>query len=202
VALAAAKGDKTLSELASPFGVYPNQISAWKKQLADRLPELFEDAMLAVLEKSASRLIRPPSMSTTELASTYPVTRPPEIFSPEPGMPTRLAAWPVVILMREPFSPIAVEAVPPCMLRGATTGWRLRHQRAKSVASRAHRLLGQATLILRRACVGGLCGATMFVPASPILVRPVPLLSIGRPSVEKVGRLCEAIQDQIRVPCY
>ena len=36
VALAAAKGDKTLSELASKFGVYPNQISAstdgvWQK---------------------------------------------------------------------------------------------------------------------------------------------------------------------------
>ena len=43
VALAAAKGDKTLSELASQFGVYPNQISAWKKQLLDQLPELFED---------------------------------------------------------------------------------------------------------------------------------------------------------------
>jgi transposase-like protein len=43
VALAAAKGDKTLSELASQFGVYPNQISAWKKQLIDQLPELFED---------------------------------------------------------------------------------------------------------------------------------------------------------------
>lgn len=43
VALAASKGDKTLSELASQFGVYPNQISAWKKQLLDQLPELFED---------------------------------------------------------------------------------------------------------------------------------------------------------------
>jgi putative transposase len=43
VALAAAKGDKTLSELASQLGVYPNQISAWKKQLVDQLPELFED---------------------------------------------------------------------------------------------------------------------------------------------------------------
>jgi putative transposase len=43
VALAAAKGDKTLSELASQFGVYPNQISAWKKQLVEQLPELFAD---------------------------------------------------------------------------------------------------------------------------------------------------------------
>ena len=43
VALAAAKGDKTLSELSSQFGVYANQISAWKKQLLEQAPELFED---------------------------------------------------------------------------------------------------------------------------------------------------------------
>ena len=43
VALAAAKGDKTLSELSGQFGVYANQISAWKKQLVDQAPELFED---------------------------------------------------------------------------------------------------------------------------------------------------------------
>ena len=43
VALAAAKGDKTLAELASQYGVYPNQISAWKKQLVDQIDELFRD---------------------------------------------------------------------------------------------------------------------------------------------------------------
>lgn len=43
VALAAARGDKTLAELASQYGVYPNQISAWKKQLVEGMPELFED---------------------------------------------------------------------------------------------------------------------------------------------------------------
>ncbi len=43
VALAAAKGDKTLAELASQHGVYPHQISAWKKQLLDQVAELFED---------------------------------------------------------------------------------------------------------------------------------------------------------------
>ena len=43
VALAAAKGDKTLAELASQYGIYPNQISAWKKQLLGQMSELFED---------------------------------------------------------------------------------------------------------------------------------------------------------------
>jgi hypothetical protein len=41
--LAAAKGDKTLSELASKFKVHPTQISEWKKQLLGRAAELFQD---------------------------------------------------------------------------------------------------------------------------------------------------------------
>ncbi len=44
VALAAAKGDKTLAELASQYEVYPNQISAWKKQLLSGVSDLFEEA--------------------------------------------------------------------------------------------------------------------------------------------------------------
>jgi len=41
VALAAAKGDKTISELASEYGVHPTQITKWKRQLLDSLPEIF-----------------------------------------------------------------------------------------------------------------------------------------------------------------
>ena len=41
VALAAAKDDKTIAQLASQFGVHPNQVNQWKKQLLDSLPEVF-----------------------------------------------------------------------------------------------------------------------------------------------------------------
>jgi putative transposase len=41
VALEAAKGVRTLSELNSAFGVHPTVISQWKRQLLDGAPEIF-----------------------------------------------------------------------------------------------------------------------------------------------------------------
>jgi putative transposase len=41
VAIEAIKGEKTLSEPAGRFGIHPNQITMWKKQAIESLPEIF-----------------------------------------------------------------------------------------------------------------------------------------------------------------
>lgn len=41
VALEALKGNKTLTELSSEYGVHVNIISRWKLELTQNLPELF-----------------------------------------------------------------------------------------------------------------------------------------------------------------
>lgn len=43
VALEAVKGDKTIAQLGSEYGVHPNQIGQWKKRLLEELPSLFSD---------------------------------------------------------------------------------------------------------------------------------------------------------------
>lgn len=43
VAMEAIKGEATLAELASRYQVHPNQITKWKKQAMQGLPDLFAD---------------------------------------------------------------------------------------------------------------------------------------------------------------
>ena len=42
VALAAVKGEKTITELAQHFDVHPNQIQDWKRRLLDDADAVFE----------------------------------------------------------------------------------------------------------------------------------------------------------------
>jgi putative transposase len=44
VALAALKGDRTISQVAAAFQVHPNQIYKWRRQLLDLAPTLFESS--------------------------------------------------------------------------------------------------------------------------------------------------------------
>jgi len=43
VAFEALKGEDTLSSIASKYGIHPNQITTWKKQLQSGMKEVFKD---------------------------------------------------------------------------------------------------------------------------------------------------------------
>ena len=43
VALEALKGEKTMAQLSSEFGVHVNQIRQWRQKLLEELPGLFSD---------------------------------------------------------------------------------------------------------------------------------------------------------------
>jgi len=65
-ALAAVRGDRTSSELASQFGVHPTQLGQWKRRLLEGAAELFsddrrrevreQDALIADLYEQIGRL--------------------------------------------------------------------------------------------------------------------------------------------------
>src|SRR5258706_8002103 len=43
IALEAIKGQKTIQEIASHYGVHPNQVTNWKRQAVQGTPALFAD---------------------------------------------------------------------------------------------------------------------------------------------------------------
>lgn len=43
VALEAVKEEKTIAQIGSEYGVYPNQVGQWKKHILKELPLLFSD---------------------------------------------------------------------------------------------------------------------------------------------------------------
>lgn len=48
VALEALKEQKTMSQLSSEYGVHPNQISMWKKELIEKASQVFDTGSNAV----------------------------------------------------------------------------------------------------------------------------------------------------------
>jgi len=53
VALEALKGEATLSSIASKYGIHPNQITTWKKQLQSGMKEIFKDGRKKTGEHNA-----------------------------------------------------------------------------------------------------------------------------------------------------
>jgi transposase-like protein len=53
VALAALKGDKTVNELASQYGVHPTLIHDWKRQLLAGAPQVFGNGVPAATAADA-----------------------------------------------------------------------------------------------------------------------------------------------------
>lgn len=41
VVLEALKGQRTINEICSHYGIHPNQVSQWKKQAIESLPDVF-----------------------------------------------------------------------------------------------------------------------------------------------------------------
>ena len=43
VALEAVRNQRTISQIASEYGIHPNQVGQWKKQLLEQLPQIFDN---------------------------------------------------------------------------------------------------------------------------------------------------------------
>ena len=56
VALEAAKNQKTMAQIASEYGIHPNQVGQWKKQLVESLPKVFINRKTES-EKASEKLV-------------------------------------------------------------------------------------------------------------------------------------------------
>ena len=43
VAFEAAKGDRNITEIASEYGIYPQQVRAWKREFLEKMHLVFEN---------------------------------------------------------------------------------------------------------------------------------------------------------------
>ena len=51
VVLEAFKGQRTINELSSQYGIHPNQVKQWKKQAVESLPEVFSTRRVRVAQE-------------------------------------------------------------------------------------------------------------------------------------------------------
>jgi len=56
VALEAIKNQNTIAQIASEYGIHPNQVSKWKKQFLESLPKVFINRKTEA-EKASEELI-------------------------------------------------------------------------------------------------------------------------------------------------
>lgn len=55
VALAAIKGEKTMSQISSDYEVHPAQIGLWRKQALENLPKIFQNDNRKEKQKESER---------------------------------------------------------------------------------------------------------------------------------------------------
>jgi putative transposase len=48
VAVEAIKGQRTVNEIASAYGIHPHQVTQWKKQALEQLPEIFSNGRVRI----------------------------------------------------------------------------------------------------------------------------------------------------------
>ena len=58
IVLEALKGHKTINEIASRYGVHPVQVTQWKKQVLEELPEVFADRRGRVVREAEEEKAR------------------------------------------------------------------------------------------------------------------------------------------------
>ncbi len=56
VALEAVKNQKTIAQIGSDYGIHPNCVSKWKKQLLETLPKVFTNRQTRA-DKASAKLI-------------------------------------------------------------------------------------------------------------------------------------------------
>ena len=95
VALEALKGERTVSELASAYGVHPTMVHQWKKALLEGAASVFERGSRAAPDVSCSRAprSRPNAACWSDTSTTWPASRSQTASEISRAERDRLQAW-------------------------------------------------------------------------------------------------------------